>query len=260
MQPRSPFDAAPRSRYNRGMSLVDLLPVTVGAVTDPGMVIDVVATFLAALSGAIFAVERKFAVTGVLAIAIATGIGGGVLRDVLLQQPPVSFNELVYMPTAIVAALVGFFFISLARRGGTIILILDPIWMGLFAVIGAQKAMNADLNALAAMLIGCVTAFGGGILRDLLSYEMPELVKPGPINYLAAILGSILYVALVKWGHVDKVAAEWVTIVFVFGLRMLSLKFGIRAPQPVDLPAKLPGVAAAQVKRRRHRRRDDGGA
>jgi len=240
------------------MSLLDLLPVTVGAVTNPPTVIDVVATFLAALSGAIFAVERRFAITGVLAIAIATGIGGGVMRDVLLQQPPVAFTELVYMPTAIIAAFVGFFFISLAKRGGTIILVLDPIWMGLFAVIGAQKAMNADLNALAAMLIGCVTAFGGGILRDLLSYEMPELVKPGPINYLAAILGSVLYVALVKWGHVDKVASEWVTIVFVFGLRMLSLKFGIRAPQPVDVRAALPGTASAQAKRRR-RRRDDGG-
>ena len=154
------------------MGLVDLLPVTVGAVTNPGTVIDVVATFLAALSGAIFAVERTFAISGVL--AIATGIGGGVMRDVL-------------------------------------------------------------------------------------SYEMPEFVKPRPISYLAAILGSILYVALVKWGHVDKIASEWVTIVFVFGLRMMSLKFGIRAPQPVDLPAKLAGAAAAQVNRRRHRRRDDGG-
>ena len=153
--------------------------------------IDVVATFLAALSG-------------------------GIMRDVLLQQPPVAFTELVYMPTAIVAAFVGFFFISLARRGGTIILVL--------------------------------------------SYEMPELVKPGPINYLAAILGSILYVALVRWAHVDKVASEWVTIVFVCGLRMLSLKCGIRAPQPVDLPAKLPGIAAAETRRRRRRRRDDGGA
>ena len=89
---------------------------------------------------------------------------------------------------------------------------------------------------------------------------MPELVKPGPINYLAAILGSILHVALVRWAHVDKVASEWVTIVFVCGLRMLSLKFGIRAPQPVDLPAKLPGTAAAETRRRRRRRRDDGGA
>ena len=204
--------------------------------------------------------ERKFAVTGVLAIAIATGIGGGVTRDVLLQQPPVAFTDLVYMPTAICAAFVGFFFISLVKRGGRILLLLDPIWMGLFAVVGAQKAMNADLNFVAAMLIGCVTAFGGGILRDLLSNEMPELVKPGPVNYLAAILGSVLYVSLVKWGHVDKVASEWIAIVFVFGLRMLSLKFGIRAPQPVDLPAKLPGVASAQMKRRRRPRREEGGA
>jgi uncharacterized membrane protein YeiH len=234
--------------------------MTVGAVTDPPIFIDVVATFLAALSGAIFAVERRFAITGVLAIAIATGVGGGVMRDVILQVPPVAFTEIVYMPTAILAALIGFFFLSLAKRGGTIILVLDPIWMGLFAVIGAEKAMHADLNALAAMLIGCVAAFGGGILRDLLSYEMPELVKPGPINYLAAILGSILYVSLVNWVHVDKVAAEWITIVFVFGLRMVSLKFGIRAPQPVDLPAKLPGAAAAERKRRRRRRRGEGGA
>jgi uncharacterized membrane protein YeiH len=241
------------------MSLLRSLPLLIGGVTEPPLYIGLAATFLGALSGSIFSGERKFPITGVLAIAIAVGLGGGIIRDVLLGVVPVAFTSAWYLPTAIAAAFIGFFFASLARLGNILILVLDPIWMALFAVIGAQKALNADLSPFAAMFIGCVTAFGGGVLRDLLSHEKPELVKPGPINYAAAMLGSILYVLLVYYAHLDKVPSEWITIVFVFSLRMLSLKFGIKAPQPVDLAAKLPvvGPAVAPERHARKRRPDE---
>ena len=77
------------------------------------------------------------------------------------------------------------------------------------------------------------------MLRDLLAGEIPQLVLPGPINYLAAILGAIIYVGMVNWAHLDKVLSEWVTIAIVFGLRMLALKFDIKAPEPVDVPRHL---------------------
>ena len=244
------------------MSLLQSLPLLVGGVTEPPLYIGLAATFLGALSGSIFSSERKFPITGVLAIAISVGLGGGIIRDVLLGVVPVAFTSVWYLPIAFVAAFIGFFFASLARLGNILILVLDPIWMALFAVIGAQKALNAGLSPFAAMFIGCVTAFGGGVLRDLLSHEKPELVKPGPINYAAAMLGSILYVLLVYYAELAKVPSEWITIVFVFGLRMLSLKFGIKAPQPVDLAAKLPGVRQAvapdrRAKRARRRRPDE---
>ena len=210
--------------------------IVVGAVVQPSMAIDLTAVFLAGLTGAVFAVQRKFAVTGVLAIAIAAGLGGGMLRDLLLNRSPLALTNPRYLPTVVVAAVVGFFFASLVHRWQLMLDILDPIWMGLFAVIGAQMALNAGQSSWAAILIGCVTAFGGGVVRDILAGETPQLVLPGPINYTAAIIGSVLYVSLVNAFSVPQRTAEWATIAVVFGLRMIALRFGLRAPEPVDLP------------------------
>jgi uncharacterized membrane protein YeiH len=216
---------------------MSLFPLTlVGAVVEPPLAISLAAVFLGGLSGAIFSVQRKFAVTGVLAIAIATGLGGGIIRDLLLGHTPVALTDPSYLPLVVGAAFIGFFFASLVHRGALLLNILDPIWMGLFAVIGAQQTLNADLGSFAAILVGCISAFGGAVLRDLLAGETPQLVLPGPINYLAAILGAIIYVGMVEWAGIDKVISEWVTIAIVFGLRMLALKYGIKAPEPVDLP------------------------
>ena len=211
----------------------------VGAVTAPPLPISLTAVFLGGLSGAIFAVRKKFAITGVLAIAIATGLGGGIIRDLLLGRTPVALTDPTYLPLVVIAAFVGFFFASLVHRGKLLLDVLDPIWMGLFAVIGAQQTLNAGLGSFAAVLVGCISGFGGAVLRDLLAGETPQLVLPGPINYLAAILGAVIYVGMVNWAHLDKVLSEWVTIAIVFALRMVALKYGIKAPEPMDVPRHL---------------------
>jgi uncharacterized membrane protein YeiH len=216
------------------MTILPLLPFA--AIVAPPLAISLTAVFLGGLSGAIFAVQRKFAITGVLTIAIATGLGGGIIRDLLLGRTPVALTNPSYLPLVVGAAFVGFFFASLVHRGELVLNILDPIWMGLFAVIGATQAINAGLSSFAAILVGCISAFGGAVLRDLLAGETPQLVLPGPINYLAAILGAIIYVGMVNWAGIDKVVSEWVAIAIVFGLRMLALKYGIKAPEPVDVP------------------------
>jgi len=219
---------------------MDLTPVAlVGGVVQPPLAIDLTAVFLAGLTGAVFAVQRKFAISGVFALAIVTGLGGGILRDIMLNTPPVALTNPRYLPTVFAAGAVGFFFASLVHRWRLMLDVLDPIWMGLFAVIGAQMALNTGQTPFAAILIGCVTAFGGGVLRDVLAGDTPQLVLPGPINYFAAIIGSILYVTLVSWLSVPESWAEWATILMVFGLRMLALRFGLRAPEPVDLPNAL---------------------
>ena len=216
------------------MNALSLLPFA--AVVAPPLAISLAAVFLGGLSGAIFAVQRKFAITGVLTIAIATGLGGGIIRDLLLGRTPVALTDASYLPLVVGAAFIGFFFASLVHRGELVLNILDPIWMGLFAVIGATQAINSGLSSFAAILVGCISAFGGAVLRDLLAGETPQLVLPGPINYLAAILGAIIYVGMVNWAGIDKVVSEWVAIAIVFALRMLALKYGIKAPEPVDVP------------------------
>jgi uncharacterized membrane protein YeiH len=229
------------------------LSFPVGAVTAPPLAISLTAVFLGGLSGAIFAVQRKFAITGVFAIAIATGLGGGIIRDLLLGRTPVALTDPSYLPLVVVAAFVGFFFASLVHRGRLLLDILDPIWMGLFAVIGAQQTLNAGLGSFPAILVGCISGFGGAVMRDLLAGETPQLVLPGPINYLAAILGAIIYVGMVVWFGVDKVVSEWVTIAIVFALRMLALRYGIRAPEPMDLPRHLTKRMLGGGRRRRSR-------
>ena len=152
--------------------------VIAAAVTQPPLVLDLSAVFLGGLSGAIFAVQRKFVITGVLAIAIATGLGGGIVRDLLVTAKPVALTNPRYLPVCVAAAVIGFFFASAVHRWRLMLDILDPIWMGLFAVIGAQKALNVGYNGWGAVLVGCVTAFGGALLRDLLAGEKPQLVLP----------------------------------------------------------------------------------
>jgi uncharacterized membrane protein YeiH len=237
------------------MSLLAALPV--GAVTAPPLAISLTAVFLGGLSGAIFAVQRKFAITGVLAIAVATGLGGGIIRDLMLGRIPVALTDPTYLPLVVGAALIGFFFAPLVHRGRLLLDILDPIWMGLFAVIGAQQTLNVldqpheASSSFAAILVGCISAFGGAVLRDLLAGETPQLVLPGPINYLAAILGAVIYVGMVEWAGIDKIVSEWVSIAIVFALRMIALKYGIRAPEPMDVPRHLTKRMLGGRRRRR---------
>jgi uncharacterized membrane protein YeiH len=229
----------------------------VGAVVEPPLAISLTAVFLGGLSGAIFAVQRKFAITGVLAIAVATGLGGGIIRDLMLGRIPVALTDPTYLPLVVGAALIGFFFAPLVHRGRLLLDILDPIWMGLFAVIGAQQTLNVldqpheASSSFAAILVGCISAFGGAVLRDLLAGETPQLVLPGPINYLAAILGAVIYVGMVEWAGIDKIVSEWVSIAIVFALRMIALKYGIRAPEPMDVPRHLTKRMLGGRRRRR---------
>jgi len=216
----------------------------IATVTHPPTAIDLTAVLVGGLSGAFYAVKRRFDITGVFTIAIVSGLGGGIIRDVLLQNgPPVALTNYWYLPLVFGAALVGFFFASLISRARYVLLVLDPLWMGLYGVVGAQKALNLELSAFAAVLVGCLSAFGGGVLRDLLAGEKPELVRPGPLNYLAAVFGTVAYVALVAGPSVDKGRAEIVAIATVFVLRMLAVKFGWRTSEPVDLPRAVPAVA-----------------
>jgi uncharacterized membrane protein YeiH len=218
---------------------------------EPSLYIELAAVFLGGLSGSIFAVQRHFAVTGELALGIASALGGGMLRDVMLGRMPVALTHPQYLPIACVAALIGFAFGSVVMRRLQLILdVLDPVWMGLFAVIGAEAALDAGTTVIGAVFVGCVTAVGGGVLRDLLAGEIPQLVLPGPINYLAGIAGSVVFTVAITATPIERSPAVWGTIALVVGLRLVALRFGVMAP----VPPNLSRLAAARPGVRRRRR------
>jgi uncharacterized membrane protein YeiH len=226
-------------------------------VTLP-LYLDLAAVFLGGLSGSLHAVRRGFSVTGLIALAIAAGLGGGILRDVLLQTAPVAFKAPWYLPTVLVAAAIGFFFGSLVTRFRKPIVLMDAVWLGLYAVVGAQKAMDYGLSGFSAILLGVVTAVGGSILVDLLAGERPELVQPGPIGHFGAVIGAVVYVVMTRWLSVPSLIAMIVTVVLVFAIRVTALRFGIPVPTALDIPETIKRVKARPRNRRGHGRRTEG--
>ncbi|NDZ97127.1 trimeric intracellular cation channel family protein [Streptomyces sp. SID6673] len=184
-----------------------------------------------AASGALLGVRKDFDLWGILTVGALTGVGGGILRDVLLGiTPPTSIQNWPPIVVATSASLVVFFFhpaFSELRRS---VLLLDAIGMGLFATSGASIAIDQHASAFAATLIGLLTAVGGGILRDVLANEIPLLLQPADLYAVPALLGA----GVVGVGATCSSAPTWIWLVVgtvvATGLRITGLVFGLRLP------------------------------
>ena len=188
---------------------------------------DLAGVFLFALTGAMAAIRRGFDVVGVFTIAGATGLGGGVLRDLLLgAAPPAALREPRFLIAAAAAALVGWVFGARIDRFGPAFTLLDALGLGAYAAVGAQKALAAGLGGLAAALLGVVTAVGGGVLRDLLSASPPLTFLPGHVYTLAALAAAGAYVLL--GATLGPSLAGLLAIALAVALRGLSLRLDWR--------------------------------
>ncbi|GCE10866.1 trimeric intracellular cation channel family protein [Tengunoibacter tsumagoiensis] len=199
--------------------------------------IDLAAAVAGSIGGALYAVRKKFVITGVLLIAIPASLGGGILRDILLGQlPPVALTQAgFYLPAAILPALLVFFLESVIKRLERLLFLVDALSLGLFACVGAQKALAFHLNWTAALMIGTLNAVGGGILRDILGGETPDVARPGALNSAAVIIGCAFYVALIELVEVNKYIICSLAVFLIFLLRVLSVRYDWQAPAPVDL-------------------------
>jgi len=206
----------------------------IGAVTVPPAW-DLLATFAGALSGGLAAVKRKFDITGVLTLAIVVGMGGGIVRDVLLQRFGIAaFSDNRYLLVAVIAATVAFFFAGAIKKLAAPMLYVNAVSLGLFVIVGSDKALRADMTMLPAIMFGVITATGGGLLRDLLSREVPQILKPGALYSTVAVLGATVYVLSVSWLGVVKEFAALFAIAFTVGLRLLAMWRGWQGPEPRD--------------------------
>lgn len=210
-------------------------PVASSRVFVPG-IYELTAAFVGGLSGAAHADERRMDLTGILILAIVNALGGGMLRDILLQDHGIAaFKAPQLLFAALLAAAFGFFFASAYRRMRRPFLYLDAISLGLFAVVGADKALAAQLSVIPAVLLGVITSVGGGMIRDVLCNETPQVMRPGTLSATAAVLGSALYVTLVTWLNIVKPVAMVVTVLVTLTIRLLAIKRGWQAPMAVHL-------------------------
>lgn len=211
--------------------------------------LDVLTIVVAALGGALFASSRRVTVTGVLLVAVCVGLGGGMIRDVLLDVgPPKALSDPVYLPAAAVAALGGMLIARWSSRIALPMLLLDSLALGLFAVVGVDRTLAADYPPASAVLIGVIAAMAGGIIRDLLVGDAPAIMQEGPWDASAALAGSVLMVILTAGFGLPIRAVEWPIILIIGALSVLSVKLGWRAPMAESL-APVLGRPVAAVRR-----------
>ncbi len=191
--------------------------------------LDWLGTFVFALSGGLLAVQKKFDLFGVLFLSFVVAVAGGIMRDLLIGAvPPVAINEIHYFLIAIAGGLITFYAYPKVASLKQQMLLLDAIGLGLFAVLGAQKAIEHNINPLMAAVLGMITGIGGGMLRDVLAGEVPSVLK-SDIYAVAALAAG----AIVAGGYALAVPEPYPLLlgagVCIF-LRLMALYRGWRAP------------------------------
>ena len=198
---------------------------------------DLLAVGIGSLQGAMFAAQfrdRRLDLLGVAIIGIATGFGGGLIRDLLLGEVPRALESNAYLPVATAAALLGMLLNGLFARLSAVITALDALTIGLFGAIGTTAALAAGLPEVPAIFVGVISAVGGSILRDLLLNLPIALMHVGSLYAVAALAGGIVIVVLTRV-DVDVSVAAIVGVVVTFVVRILAVAFRWSLPEQRSL-------------------------
>jgi uncharacterized membrane protein YeiH len=191
--------------------------------------LDLLGTFVFAISGATLGVRKRLDLFGVLVLSFAAAVSGGIARDVLIgATPPAALSNWHYIAVSCAAGLATFFRSSDVERLRNPVQLFDAVGLGLFAVTGATKALAAGLNPVSAMLLGMLTGIGGGIARDILAARIPVVLQ-ADLYAVAALAGAAVVVAGERLGLPQApVLATGAVLVFV--LRFLAIRRGWRLP------------------------------
>ncbi|HEX2987378.1 MAG TPA: trimeric intracellular cation channel family protein, partial [Chloroflexota bacterium] len=209
------------------------------------LALDLVGTFVFALSGAMTSVRHRLDLFGVFVLSFAAGNAGGITRDLLIGAvPPAAIDDWRYIVVSLLAGLATFRWHPTVRRLQSLVLVFDAAGLALFAVSGALKALAFHLNPLAAVLLGVVTGTGGGAMRDVLVAEIPTVLR-AELYAVAALVGATVVVG----GQLLQFPSTPLAIVgavLCFGLRLLAIRRGWGLPvarlpeQPTDRSSLIP--------------------
>jgi uncharacterized membrane protein YeiH len=193
------------------------------------LALDLVGTFVFALSGASAAVQRRLDLFGVLVLSFAAGNAGGIFRDLLIGAvPPAAISDWRYLAVSLLAGLITFFWYPAISRLRSPVLLFDGAGLALFCVAGAQKALAFGIDPLMAPLLGMLTGIGGGMVRDVLLSDVPVVLR-SDIYAIAALAGA----AVVVIGDVlqlPSAAAAVAGAALCFGLRLVAIWRGWHLP------------------------------
>lgn len=221
--------------------------------------LELAATIAGAVFGALSAVRARYDIFGVCCIAIVVGLAGGIMRDVLLQDYGIyAFQKPNLIIACVITGVAVFYFGKLITYFDPFVDFLDNLSVALWAVIGTGKALSAGLDIVPAVILGTITANGGGIVRDICMNREPEAFQAGTVYVSAALIGALAF-ALMKQNHLFDQYAAITCVVLVLGIRYAALKFGWRTRPARDYSDAVTQAVAKPVKHvvsrvRTHRR------
>lgn len=193
------------------------------------LIADLIGVAVFAASGGSAGVAKRLDVFGVVFVGFCTALGGGVLRDLVVGAvPPLAFADWRYSLTAIAASLLVFWLHPQFARLRRIVLVLDAAGLGLFTAAGTLKALDFAVPAVGACLLGMITGIGGGLIRDLLTGEIPIVLRR-EIYAVAALVGAIAVVIGVRLG-VPRLSVLLVAAALTFLLRLVAMRRHWEAP------------------------------
>jgi uncharacterized membrane protein YeiH len=192
------------------------------------LVLNLAGTFVFGLSGGLAAVRAKLDLFGVVVLAIAVGLAGGLTRDLLIGVPPASFRDWRYLAAASGAGLVTFLASATVGRFGRSITVFDAAGLSLFCVTGAATALQHRVGPVEAVILGAVTGIGGGILRDILLREVPVVLREG-LYAVPALAGAAIVVAASEAGT-HGLAFPILGAIVCFAIRLGGIRYDLNVP------------------------------
>jgi uncharacterized membrane protein YeiH len=192
-------------------------------------VLDLVGVAVFAVSGVLAARSRGLDILGVIVIAAITAVGGGTLRDLLLNRHPIFWiTDAQYLTVVIASALLTVAYVRVRPAPGNALLVADALGLALFALSGAQVAEAAHCPPIIVVLMGTMTGVAGGVLRDVITAQVPLILRRD-IYATAAIAGVAVYLILQAFG-LQRPRAFGVGMVVVVALRLLAIRWGLQLP------------------------------
>lgn len=193
-------------------------------------VLELVGIGVFAISGALEAGRKRLDLIGVLALAFVTSMGGGTIRDVLLNRHPlVWLVDPTYLIVIAGSAFLTIGYVKWRRPPERSLLVADALGLALFSVTGAQIAQRAGLPAISGIVLGTLTGSAGGVVRDVLSAEIPMVFRPGSLYATAAIAGTSCYF-LLDWLGTQRQVASLIGIAVVAVVRLAAIWWGLELP------------------------------
>lgn len=191
---------------------------------------DLLGTFAFCITGIIGSVHHKIDVIGALFLALATAMGGGIIRDAVLGLPSSTFSSQSHLITVFIGVIFTYLFIEKIRNKYILFIWLDALGLAVFTVIGVEKAILLNIHCLGAILAGTVTAVGGGVIRDTLIGEIPFIFHK-EIYAPSSLLGGLIFYSLYRLDALPLYMNILISSSIIFGLRLWGYQNGVHMPR-----------------------------